>query len=364
MIRSERIRYKILRNGAEYAEIFPGDSAPTLRMSSGGEIKMSMEGSFLGGAIDTQGREAEIDWMTDEIKPVLEINGVPKPLSVLMPAKVTPKENRGVTTLEIQAFDRCWRVRDTKVEGSINLPAGTPYLDAVEQLLASAGIGTIIKTPSTATLTEDREDWQTGTSYLSIINDLLGEINYKQLWFNSEGSAMLEPASVPDAAHIQHILTDQVPDPRNSREAGLIRVYPTFSKETDVYNAPNVFICVCSNADKSGDMKATAVNENPQSPLSVQRRNNRRIVQSVYVNNIASQAELQAYADRMLNDSMMTGETIQVETLLLQGFGVEDVTALQYGDELSICRETGWTMQLTPGGKMNHTLEKVVLNLG
>lgn len=363
MIRSEKIRFRILRNGATYAELFSESSAPTLRMSRSGEIKMSLQGRFRPVVIDTKGKETEPDWMTDEIQPVLEINGEAAPLGILMPAKVTPQETRGIKTIDVQAFDRCWRVRDTKVEGSINLTAGTPYLDAIEGLLTSAGVVTIMKTPSTATLAEDREDWQTGESYLTIINDLLSEINYKQLWFNENGYAMLEPAGEPDAEHIQHVLTDRKTDVRNSREAKLIRVYPGFSRETDIYQAPNVFVCVCSNADKSGDMIAKAVNDNPQSPLSVQRRG-RRVVKSVYVNNIASQADLQAYADRMLSDSMMTGETMKVETMLLPGFGVDDVTALQYGTEMSICRETDWTMQLTPGGKMTHVLEKVVLNLG
>lgn len=363
MIRSERIRFRILRDGATYAELFAESSAPMLRMSRSGEIKMAMQGIFQPVAIDTKGEETEPDWMTDEIQPVLEIDGEALPLGILMPAKVTPKDNRGIKTIDVQAFDRCWRVQDTKVEGSINLTAGTLYLDAIEGLLTSAGVTTIMKTPSTAEITEDREDWQTGESYLTIINDLLSEINYKQLWFNENGYAMLEPASVPDAEHIQHVLSDRAPDLRNSREAKLIRIYPGFSRETDIFQSPNVFVCVCSNADKSSDMIAKAVNDNPQSPLSVQRRG-RRVVKVIHVNNIASQADLQTYAERMLSDSMMTGETMQVETTLLPGFGVDDVTALQYGTEMSICRETDWTMQLMPGGKMTHVLEKVVLNLG
>jgi len=139
-------------------------------------------------------------------------------------------------------------------------------------------------------------------------------------------------------------------------------VYPEIIRETDIYETPNVIICVCSNADKAAAMKATAENTNPMSPLSIMRRG-RRIVQVVQVDNIASQAELQEYANRLLYDSMRTGETIQVETMLQQGFGADDVTALRYDDVMGICVEKAWTMQLTPGGKMQHTLEKVVINL-
>ena len=283
-----------------------------------------------------------------------------------MPAQVVPKDTKGEETLEVQAFDRCWRVRDNKVEGALYLSAGTAYLDAVEQLLTSSGIATIIKTPSEAVLAEDRQDWETGTSYLKIVNDLLAEINYKQLWFNSSGFAILEPASTPTSENIQHIFTNKKPDPRNPKEVQSIRVLPKISRKTDIYQAPNVFIVICSNPDKSGDMKATAENNNPQSPLSIMRRG-RRIVQVVKVNNIESQAKLEEYANRLLYESMTTGEIINVETALQSGFGVDDVTAIRYdgrNNTLGVCVEKAWSMTLAPGGTMSHELEKVVINLG
>lgn len=363
MIRSESIRFKLLRDNVEYGELFAEGSGPTMRMDSSGEIKTSLQGSFLPKALDSRGREVEPDWLRDEVKPVLIIDGTPAPLGVLMPEKVTPRESKGKQVLEIQMLDRCWRVRDMKVEGSIYLPAGTYYMEAIEQLLTASGIATIIKTPNTATLAEDREDWKTGDSYLGIVNTLLREINYKELWFNASGAAILEPVSVPTAANIQHIFTNRKTDQRNRKEVEAIRVYPAITRETDIYETPNVIICVCSNADKAATMKATAENTNPMSPLSIMRRG-RRIVQVVQVDNIASQAELQEYANRLLYDSMRTGETIQVETMLQQGFGADDVTALRYDDVMGICVEKAWTMQLTPGGKMQHTLEKVVINLG
>lgn len=362
MIRTESIRYRLLRNGLDYGEIY-ADGAPTLRMDGNGEIKMSMQGNFLPIAVDSRGNSTEVDWLADEVKPILNINGEDFPLAVLMPAKVVPSKDKNKETLNVQFYDRCWRVRDMKVEGSLHLTAGTMYLDAVEQLLTSSGIGTIIKTPSTATLTEDREDWQTGVSYLTIVNQLLSEINYKQLWFNASGFAMLEPVSTPTAVNIQHTFTGNKPDQRLQKEIEAIRVHPKITREMDIYQAPNVFVCICSNADKDAGLVAKAVNTNPQSPLSTMRRG-RRIVQVVNVDNIASQAELQAYANKLLNESMITGETIRVETALQPGFGVEDVTAINYEDVFGICLEKQWEMQLQAGGTMTHTLEKVVINLG
>ncbi len=363
MTQYQTIRFKLLRNGTEYGERFAGDNVPTLRMDCRGEIKMSLQGTFLPNAYNSQGNIVEVDWLSDEIKPELVIDGVATSLGVLMPSTVEPSKDRSAHTLNIQAYDRCWRVRDTKVEGSLYLTAGTGYIEAIEGLLTSSGIATIIKTESEEELSEDREDWETGTSYLEIINTLLSEINYKQLWFNENGFAILEPISSPTAANIKHTFTNQKRDPRNAKEVQAISVYPKITRKTDIYKAPNVFICVCSNPDKDAGMVAKAVNNNPQSPLSVMRRG-RRIAELVKVDNIASQNELQAYADKLLYDSMTTGETIMIETTLLAGFGVEDVCAVRYDDVSGICVEKSWTMQLTAGGTMSHELEKVVVNIG
>ena len=61
---------------------------------------------------------------------------------------------------------------------------------------------------------------------------------------------------------------------------------------------------------------------------------------------------------------MIAGETYTVKTCLLPGFGVGEVTALKYGDLMTITKETAWAMDLGVGGVMTHTLERMVMSLG
>lgn len=356
------IRYKLLRSGIVYGELFPTDAPPTLTMDRSGEIKMSMQGEFLARATDTRGQPIEVEWTSDEIKPVLISGEAEHELGILMPASVTNNDRETVETVTIQAFDRCWRLRDTKIKRSYFIAAGTLYLDAIESLITAAGIPAVFRTDSDAVVAENREDWQAGTSYLTIVNDLLSEINYKQLWFNSAGLAVLEPKMLPIAQNIKHVFTDKKPDPRNSREAHQIQVAPQIARMADFYSAPNVFVCICSNADKSGGMSATAENRNPQSPLSISRRG-REIVSVVNVKNIASQSALQTYANNLLSSTMISGEVITVQTPLLPGFGVDEPVAIGAKNVDGICIEKAWTAELRPGGNMTHTLERVVLNL-
>ena len=360
MARTVEFRYVIVRGGADYGILTPAENrAPTLRMNENGEIKTSLSADFLPTVYALDGvhllPDGEVNWLTDEIRPEMVLDGVTHPLGVYMPATVQTRKTESNLSVHVEAYDRCWRIKDNYSTASTYFAAGVNYLSAVEQLLTACGVALIYKTPTAATLSEAREDWDIGTSYLTIVNQLLSEINYNPLWFDPQGMAILEPASVPSAANIEHTLNAWDPD---------TLVLPGLSRSTDIYRAPNAFLCICSNADKSGPMVASSENTNPQSPLSTVRRG-RKIQKVVHVDNIASQTELQAYANRLLNESMITSETVIVRTALLPGFGVDDVTAILYGEDLmDVCVERAWSMQLQAGGIMTHTLEKVVINLG
>ena len=348
MIRQIQFRYKILRNGADLCEIHPANGVGgSITMNDSSEIKTMFMGTFIDPG-------DSVDWLTDQIRPELVIDGKTYPLGIFLPANIIFNKGDTTGTVTITAYDRCWMVQTRCTEVPRYFTAETNYLTAVGSLLTEAGIAAIAETKTDHVLTEAREDWNIGTPNLAIVNELLAEINYKQLWFTAEGVAVLEPYAEPSAENIQHTL-----DGDNVRSLLL----PRIRRQTDIYSAANVFKCVCATPDKSTILTATAVNNSPSSPFSVIRRG-RRIVKTVQVRNIASQADLQAYADRLRNESMLRGETIQVETALLPGYGVADVVALHYGDLSALCLDHSWSMDFQPGGTMTHQLERVVYNLG
>lgn len=346
MTRTLDFHFLVLRNGAIFDELQPIKNAtPLLYMNESSEIKTSLTGDFA--------ENSQVNWLTDQIRPEIEIDGIRHPLGIFLPATVTPTEDENTKSVHLEAYDRCWLVRDNYTETIRHFSAGSNYVEIVRQLLTECGIAVMLVTPSTATLVEDREDWNVGTSLLQIVNDLLKEINYNPLWFNAQGAAIVAPARAPSVENIQHTLD-------SSQVTSLM--LPQIRQETDVYQAPNVFICIVSNADKSGPLVATAENNNPQSPLSIPRRG-RRIVSVQRLDNVASQADLEAHATKLRNESLFTGETITVRTALLPGFGVDDITALHYGEISALCVERAWSMELRVGGSMMHKLERVVIAL-
>lgn len=345
--RSIGFNYRVLRNGADFGRICPVDGGwPRIRMDGSGEIKTSLSGTFLPP-------DADVDWFGDEIAPEMILDGETYPLGIFRPATVTPREDAAGKSLIIEAYDRSWLARDSRTDTRQYFAEGTNYAEAAASMLAASGIGLVSTVATPLTLAEAREDWEIGTSRLQIANELLSEIGYKGVWFDSSGIARIEPYETISAENIRHTISD-----RDVKSLLL----PGIARTTDIFNSPNVFMVICSNPDKQDGMSATAENTAMQSPLSIQRRG-RRIVQVTRVNNIATQQELQAYADRQLTDSLISGEKIQVSTGLLPGFGVGEVTALQVGDVFAICRETAWTMELQAGGRMSHTLERQVLNI-
>lgn len=346
-MRTIDFRYTLIRNGADYGTIktFQGGE-PTIRMSSQGEIKTSLSGSF-------RIPEKAYDLLSDQIRAEMIIDGTIHPLGIFLPSSVVQVDEGPDRHLQVEAFDRGWQVRDSRLENLLHIDSGTSYIQAIEGRLAESGIALVSTTESDAVLPEARE-WNVGTSRLTIINELLSEINYNPLWFDANGVAVLEPVSVPNAENIRHRI-------RDDSLSSLLQ--PSMQRSVDVYSAPNVFIAVCSNPDKSGAMRAVSVNDNPQSPLSTVRRG-RSISTVLQVKNIADAAELQAYADRARNDSLITGEQISLTTGLLPGYGVDDVVGLDCGDLFAIAIDRAWTMTLRTGGEMQHTLEKVVINLG
>lgn len=333
----------VLRNGVQFAELRPIGS-PTVRMTDGSGIPTAFSGDFE--------YNPDIDWLADRLQPVLEIDGVKTTLGIYLPATVTFSEDNTAESVHVEAYDQCWIVRDTKAETMPYFASGSNYIDVVQGLLVACGISQILVTPTSDTLGYARQDWQLGTSYLNIVNQLLGEINYKPLWFNGEGVAILEPQSTPDPTKIQHTLN------KDDIQSLLL---PSISRESDIYSAPNVFICALSNVNET-PVTVTVENNNPQSPLSIMRRG-RRVVQFTRVDDIANSTALEAYARRQMFESMTTGEIIDVSTAIFPGYGVGDIVALHWDDLTALCIERGWTIQLGAGGTMTHHLERVVYNL-
>lgn len=333
-------RVDVLRKGGKVTEL-EILSAPSIQLSAEDEIKATMSGEFYPND--------DVDWLMDELQPVAIIDGVEHKYGIYSPA--TYEVDYDAKAVRVEAYDRCWKVKSMTSASRLHFASGAGYISTITSLLLACGITQVISTPSTLTLSTAREDWNIGTSYLDVINTLLEEISYNPLWFNEDGYAVLSPRSdlngTPKAVYsFKDIMT--------FAQNAIATV--------DLFNVPNVFICICDNPDRTAVWTATAENTNPISPTSIIRRG-KRITSVVKVNNIASSAELQNYANRLLYEQMLLGESIDITTGILPYCGLNETVAVNHPSVYGICRETDWSVTLEIGGEMVHRLKTVSLNV-
>lgn len=341
MVRSYAAKVFVYRNGAKLTELKIKDM-PTVTASSDGEIKEGMTGTFH--------YNEKMDYLKDELRPVQIIDGTEYPVGVFHVASYTDVFTETGREINIEAYDKCWLIQSMTAESTIFFARGTNYLTAVGQLLTAAGITLTITQPSGAVLQTDRE-WEIGTDYLTIINQLLKEINYAQIWFNSNGWAIIKPEQTEYVQQVQH--TYQGLDVRSVLSADA-------AAAVDIFDKPNVFIAICQNPDLAAPLVATSVNESPMSALSTYKRG-RRIARVYNVDNIASQQELQNYADRLRNESMLSSETLTIYTANMPGHGIGDTVAVQHPQISGLYKEIGWRLTLGIGQLMQHDLQRKVL---
>lgn len=340
-MRTYDFRCEILRSGVPVGTLRFADP-PEISCERDAEIHMTLRGTF---------RHTDaIDYMRDEIRPVMILDGVETPLGVFRAATMTARDDgAGAIWDEIEAYDRGVALTWAKTETRWYKPAGASYRDAVLELLVGDGIGTAFMSPTDAVLQTARE-WDVGTTHLEIINELLAELNYDPIWFDGYGSAQMRAYAAPGADAIAHTWSDV-------QRVKVLR--PGYTATRDVFDAPNVFICRVTNPEYETTMQAVAVNDAPDSALSVIARGI-RIPEVTDVDNISSADALQAYADMLCAESRMIDEMVQAETLPLPGHGVGDVVALTLGELTGIFREESWTMRLSAGEPMVHTLRRVI----
>lgn len=345
MTRNVTYRIKGLRNGAYLTDLhWPDDSPPNIIMRANGELKSSISGTFLP--------DDSFNWLRDELQPYIIIDGEEHSLGIFRPTTMSAGEKSFVRRVTATAYDRAWLCKAQKTETLLHLSAGAAYIDQIKKLLVHCGIINVLADTSAAVLPADREDWQIGTSYLTIINDLLTEIGFNPLWFDAEGFAHLERYAAPRAEAIKRTYSAQ----RGMQMLPMLRDY---SEETDIFNAPNVFVCICDNADRSAVLTATAENASFGAKSILQR--GMRIAQVEKVKQIADQASLQAYADKLRDENLMGTREVSISVPSEAGHGVGDVIAIDHPEIGGIYQETGWRLTLAAGQAMKITAKRAVI---
>ena len=331
-------RYAAIRNGVELCPI-QAVGAPRITMQSTAEIKTSISGSFVV--------PEEVDFLTDTLRPYMVVDNEEHQLGEYVITSITEQRENGVTKMSVTGYDLGVKVKMATMQSGSFWRAGGNYIQRIEELLLSAGIQKVIADPSNAVFQSDYAAWETGESFLTIVNTWLQDAGYDSLWFDNSGAARLTKYQVPSAGNATKIYT--------ADEISVIKAQVTST--IDIYNAYNAWTVAVRNPEIS-TMIASAINDNPLSALSVQRLGY-RYAPVIYLDNIADQKTLQDYVDKTKLQGMASTETVTWETANMP-HEVGEIIVLEHPQLQGVFEETSWTMNLQAGATMTHTGKRLV----
>jgi len=314
-------RFYIVRDGLCREDMeLKALSSVKIVMNSEADIKTALSGCFekLEG----------VDLLTDHILCVADGQNCGE---FVLCGCISHYDGAGVSW-QIEAYDQAVLLSRRRLEQRLFAAAGSSYMELIQGFLAECGIVRFLADRCDKLLLCDRE-WEMGTNLLDLVNELLGEIGFCSLWFDSDGYGRLSayrPLTVDNVAHIYR--------------KGDCRLAADCSSTWDIFDAKNVFVAVADSPYLDESLMATASNDDPNSPISTVHLG-RVMAEVMVLENVASQAALQAYVDSVRDENMLSAEEVSFYTDL-QIHQVNELLALEHTQLEGIYRETGWVMDL------------------
>lgn len=326
----------------------------------GGKVS---RGNFntLHGSCDLQLSKTDIDWPSAIGRPyqIISANGVSARFNLGAYFLATPrmKMEENPQTWDVIGYDILHALAD-KVGASYSVPAGTAYLTRVGEILLARGYTkTIVDQTAAATVLPSNRVWvlDENTTWLTIVNDLLGSIGYQGIWSDWNGYLRVVPYISP---------TDRAPEWTYRSDQYTSQLAPSKTIEEDYFDAPNKWVAVRQNnveADPpvEGDGIYTFHNDSVGKTSIASR--GRTITRFLRID-AADQASLISAAQISIDADMRVPIKAEVSTSpnpLHWHFDRLDVYDADLGGLLQV-QEQEWELDLR-GGDMTHKWAALVL---
>lgn len=299
--------------------------------------------------------DINIDWLNDRIQPFIMFK-VPNSntwlewsLGVYLLSSPKRKSTGKSIIRDVEAYDLMLILSDEKIDKRHLAPKGKRYTDEIKELITGCKVYQTNITSSSKTLRSDKE-FEIGTSKLTIINQLLKEINYSSIWTDEKGYFTASPYVLPSYRTKDYeYFNDE------------LSIINGIEEEMDTFNVPNKFIVVSSNPDNE-PLVSTYTNDNINSPTSTVNRKGRIVTKYKNVDDIADQQSLDAYTKRTAEESSNIYGHITFNSAIMPHHSFQDCLYLKH-DQLGINNnyiETEWSMKLSIGALMKHKVRRVI----
>ncbi|WP_250504832.1 hypothetical protein [Bowdeniella massiliensis] len=319
-----------------------------------GSISLNVNATIRGGgSLDYTG--PEIEWHDYRLQPwfhaIDETTGeeIKRPLGIYLPtAPGTSYDTARAQTIEL--YDKTDILNSEKYEQTFTVPAGANVVQWVRSIIASTGETAIAIDDSDETLrTAQVFDHQ--FTKLQIVNKLLDSIEYFALWCDGWGVYRSGPRKPPQQRAVEVILED-------TEDNALYD--PAFTHDYDSYRVANHVVALSETDGEKPPLRASARNDNPDSPFSTVRRGRviTRFEESVEA---TSQAVLQAYVNRLLWEEQQVLSKFQIKHAHVDTWFNDVVTfrATRWGIDVP-CVIQKHDITLKPGEDVSTELREIV----
>lgn len=273
---------------------------------SGGSLKKNVNSTIrTGGSLEWSGITPP-NWPEIRVRPTYRarlIDGsvVAWPMGVYLPATPGANWSGEFVELTVDLFDKLLVLDEDAVDETFSLPSGTVVTTAIRSIIEGAGETRHSIADSTKTLVNEMT-WESGTSKLRIINDLMVVINYFSLFCDDAGFYRGEP----------YVPTESRGETFSFKDDEASIYAPDFNHDNDYFGKPNKVILVSQGSELVEGLVSVATNMDEEDPLSYPRRQRWITVTETGVE-AADQATLDALALRRLRSLAATSSTIEIE---------------------------------------------------
>jgi hypothetical protein len=286
----------------------------------------------------------------EEIKAAPEEGGwIEFPMGVFLLSSPTKEDENNIVTRDVEAYDQTLILKDDKFESRYAVSAGTNYRNAIVDILKSAGINRY-NIDRTDKLLPTTMEFEPGTEKLEVINKLLSAINYTPVHVDVNGHFTSREYRSPSLRAAEYTYEDN----------DLSVTYEGMKEELDTFSIPNKWVAVLSDPERE-PLISSYTNANASSPTSTESRK-RTIVDYREVQDIADQQALDGYVQRIASEASQVYGKLEFNTAIMPHHDYSDVLNIKYSplninDKYS---ETGWTIPLKVGGRMKHSVRRVI----
>lgn len=259
----------------------------------------------------------------------------------------------GGVIVEMDGYDLNVFLDNARVTTRYLVASGTNYITAVTTALQAAGLTTTNYqlTPTTLTLPAAKE-WDTETSYLVIVNELLYAINYRPMRFTGDGIGIAEPYELP------HTRSDEFTYETDFGGVLLEEV----DQELKLIGVPNRVTLTRATPDAT---TITSTVNNTSIVNGASQTNSGVVVTRLVEVPAADQTTLDALAARELTEGTESTQ-ITFRTLLAPFHGnVDRLRFIHNAGQATLSLddsfiETEWRLPLSETGDMEHRCKQVV----